>query len=184
MPRTGRPIVEGQMMPAEREALHEEVLANRPAHVLEVGCWRGGGSTYQIATALKKLGGGKLHTCETDKETIDRAYGAFQQTDLWPLVDFHPLPSHVLIQNLLAKGVIPNFIFFDGPEDPNVAMQDFQTLDAVVPSGTIFSMHDWLHDLSTKQKLLKPYLEGLATWKIYRLLVLPVSVGLVFARKL
>ena len=59
----------GQMMPQERKFLFDAVFECKPKTVLEVGTWRGGGSTLQIIQALNMFGGiGTLHICETNIE--------------------------------------------------------------------------------------------------------------------
>ena len=59
----------GQMMPQERKFLFDAVFECKLKTVLEVGTWRGGGSTLQIIQALNMFGGiGTLHICETNIE--------------------------------------------------------------------------------------------------------------------
>jgi hypothetical protein len=45
--------MDGQLTIEERKFLHTTVLAEKPSLVFEIGTWKGGGSTWQIATALK-----------------------------------------------------------------------------------------------------------------------------------
>ena len=175
--------MEGQMMPDERAALMQEVVTHKPHCVLEVGTWKGGGSTYHIAAALVKNKRGHLYTCEVNPDFYHEAVRNLTDAGLGKHISFHLKPSGDLIQDMLRNANVPDFMFFDGGEDPQSALDDFVALDQHVKSGCIFSMHDWLHDLSIKQRLLKPYLEGLATWEIYKVLTPPNSVGLVFARK-
>src|SRR5690242_3573 len=98
---------EGQLWPAERAALHEEVRARRPSLVLEVGTWYGGGSTAQIVGALARNGHGHLHSCEVDKEAYDRASVFYPPGDT--PVTLHFLHSSKLIERLIAAGTVPDF---------------------------------------------------------------------------
>lgn len=176
--------LEGQLMPAERAVLYEEIRKNAPALVLEIGTWKGGGSTYQITSALAANGSGHLHTCEINQEFHNLAKQIYHNTDLNKYVTLHLKPSTQLIKELIDANTIPNFLFFDGPDIPRLSLSDFQLLESHLPAGAIFSMHDWEHDLASKQILIKPYLERSSRWDIYRVLHWPDSVGLVFARKL
>jgi hypothetical protein len=90
-----------------------------------------------------------------------------------------------------------NFIFFDGPEDPNVALNDFKVLEEYVKFGTVFSMHDWCittrkydNGISTKSLFLKPYIENSNSWVLIdeffgeKYIDGEESVGLCFYKKI
>lgn len=210
--------MEGQMWPEERALLYTAVMECNPTITLEVGTWKGGGSTLQIATALQQLSkpkvvcdhttntpdiiannelraivsmkNGILHTCEVNEDFYAEAVRGFANSSLSEHIVFHNIPSTDLIKQLIVTKQIPQFVFFDGPEDPELNINDFKLLDEHLPIGTYFCMHDW--DLgiradglsSTKAQLLRPYLEQLPTWKILRTLTAPVSVGIVVAKKI
>lgn len=175
---------EGQLLPAERERLHDEILNATPNVVFEVGTWYGGGSTLQITSALQKIKNGTLITCEPSVEHFNVASSYYKGRGLSDFCQVLNMPSSEAIEWLLREFGPPDFIFFDGGEDPEVALNDFKRLDECVQSGTIFMMHDWLHDISQKQIKIKPYLEQLDTWFIDYVMKPPASVGLVKAFKL
>ncbi len=63
--------------------------------------------------------------------------------------------------------------FLTGPEDPNVALDDFKKIDKFLDVNTVFSMHDWClskrkfdNGFSTKAELIKPYINSLTNWKL------------------
>lgn len=186
--------MEGQMLPAERQFLYDCVTAARPQLVLEVGTWKGGGSTWQIANAVLQLrtagSRAQFHTCEPDPELFQEAFAIYAGSPWNEFVRCHELPSTRLITRLSNVGLHPDFVFFDGPEDEDTALNDFRALDPVLRVGTKFMMHDWdlgirvdgLH--STKAVKIRPYLEKLPTWRIVRALTAPDSVGLVLAEKI
>jgi predicted O-methyltransferase YrrM len=176
--------VEGQMLPLERRQLHWTVIDRQPRLALEVGTWKGGGSTLQIVTALVANGGGHLHTCEPDKAFHEQACSVFRGGLLERYVTLHNKPSGEVIRELLAAGQVPDFLFFDGPEDPQVALDDINALSPYLPAGTTLMMHDWLSPESVKQRLIKPYLANSEEWCITNVLGPPHSVGLVTAVKL
>ncbi len=61
---------------------------------------------------------------------------------------------------------------FDGPEDPNTALNDIIYLEEHLPNDTYFSMHDW--DLnrsydkgqSTKAVKIREYMEKSSNWEL------------------
>ena len=72
---------------------------------------------------------------------------------------------------MLNKNIIPNFVFFDGPEEPEVALNDFKLLENSLPVGAFFSMHDWCTNVrkydsetSTKALYLKDYINSFDNW--------------------
>lgn len=191
--------MEGQMWPEERKLLHNAVLDCKPAVVLEVGTWKGGGSTLQITSALLKNASqsdtptsGVLHTCELDSSLYEEAKRNYDGIPESNHVKFYNQSSDQLIGHLIENGEAEKlgFIFFDGPEDPDVSINDFMTLDKYLQIGTFFCMHDWDPMLgpdgprSTKALRLRPYLENLGTWETIKTLTYPDSVGIVLAKKI
>lgn len=175
---------DGQMLHDERVALHEAVLRRRPRTVFEVGTWCGGGSTYQIVSALQKIGSGHLTTCEIDQKLFAEAHAFYSSPELSRFCTVHNRYAHELLLETIEAAGPPDLAFFDGSEDPHDALYDFQLLDRHAKSGTVLLVHDWLPHRSAKANLLRPYLEKLETWKILRVLMPPISVGLVEAVKL
>ena len=184
--------MEGQMLPEERKFLYNAVINCKPKLVLEIGTWKGGGSTFQIASAIHENNNdGRLYTCELDKDLYDSAVNNFLMSPLNKIINFYNIPSTELIHKLIESNNMKDFdfIFFDGPEDPQLNLDDFKLLDNHILPGTYFCMHDWDLGLrvdgliSTKAKLLRPYLEQSQKWKIIDSLTYPISVGLVLAMK-
>lgn len=171
----------GQLYDCERLALHNAVLRCKPMFAFEVGTWYGGGSTLQIANALRKNGRGKLVTCEPDFNKFSVASDFYDDDDV--VIVYNSRACDILSDVCLLYGP-PSFIFFDGSEEPQESLDDFMFLDGVVGSGTVFMMHDWITPKSHKADLLRPYLENLKSWRITNVLMPPASVGLVEAIKL
>ena len=177
----------GQLLPQERSLLFDTVLKAQPKLVLEIGTWKGGGSTYQIASALFSTFSGVLHTCEVDPEFFAEAAEIYN-TDKWRNIVFcHNIPSTQLINQLIANNTIPDFIFEDGPEDPALNIADLLLLEPHLKKGTIFAAHDWDLDLrvdggiSIKSQLIRPYIENSPKWRIVEYITKPISVGMVVA---
>jgi len=184
--------MEGQLWPQERAMLHQTILTLKPELALEIGTWKGGGSTYQIADALVKNGKGLLITCEPDPELFAIAKNTYEvelagKMPVQLVNDY----SHNLINHLVNHGRIPDFVLMDGPEDPNVCLNDLKALENLMKPGSIVAFHDW--DLgvradglvSTKSEFVRPYIEGSKEkWVSIGVLTAPVSVGFSVWRRL
>lgn len=183
--------MEGQLWPNERLLLHKVVSDLKPKIALEIGTWKGGGSTFQIASALQEIGGGILTTCEPDVEMYSIAF------DLYTNILSNRLPvrlkneySHNVISEMIRCNEIPDFVLMDGPEDPNVCLNDLKSLEDLMITGAIVAFHDW--DLgvradgliSTKSALVRPYIEQSTKWKLEHRLTAPESVGFAVYKKL
>lgn len=173
----------GQLWPAERQLLFDAVIEKKPKVVLEVGAWKGAGSTLIIATALKRLSQGHLFTCEPDHGLFETANKLFSDPSWHPFITLINGTSKETIDYLKIIQAVPDLIFFDGPEDPQVALDDFQALESYVQSRCFFLQHDWENKESKKVALIKPYLEAHKDWSIRTVLRPPESVGLVLAVK-
>jgi len=180
--------MQGQLKPRERQSLYEWVKKSQPKVVLEVGTWKGGGSTWQIANAIRDANvGGHLTTCEVDPILYTEAKKIFN-TDHWrPHVTCLLKPSTEVIPTLN-----PDFAFFDGPNDADLSLSDFKLLETRMASGSWFACHDWdriEHNdgerivVAEKCVKLRPYLEKHTGWRILQTLTEPISVGLVLAEK-
>lgn len=178
------PLPAGQLFDCERVMLHEAVLRKRPLMSIEIGTWRGGGSTYQIVSALQKLGCGHLYTCDINPEYVAEARSFYGQEQFIKYCTPTLMQSTEFIKSILEEFGSPDFVFFDGSECPNESLVDFKMLENWLVSGAVFMMHDWLTPESHKADLLRPYLEAHTGWRIVSVLRPPDSVGLVEAVKI
>jgi len=150
----------GEMTIFERKKLYNYIVENKPNIVLECGSGVGA-STYIIVNALSKKG--KIYSCDPERKPN------FLDNKLF----FSSITSCQMIDDLIKSNIYPDFIFFDEPEDPNIALNDFIELDKYIKIDTIFAMHDWCtnkrkydNGFSTKAKFIKPYINTLSTWKL------------------
>lgn len=156
----------GEMLPVERLRLYQWMTEYSPKVVLEVGTGVGG-STFYISEALRR-NGGVLHTCDPLRRPPEDFLNRFRET-----LHYHPLRSDELIARLQLDGVVPDFLFFDGPEIPDLALQDIQRLESWIKPGCLFAMHDWEQVggankkiVSIKAQRVRPYFEQSKRWKL------------------
>lgn len=157
----------GELLPYERYKLYDYVKRLKPAVILELGTGVGG-STYYMTSALKENNKGVIYTCDPFKGPSDIFLQRFEG-----ILFYEKKLSDVFINELIVNGIIPDFIFFDGPELPEIALNDFKLIENHLKAGTIFSMHDWDENeraydcgLSIKAKFIKPYLYSNESWEL------------------
>jgi len=174
---------EGQLNSAERSLILETVTSLLPKNpvCLEVGTYKGGGSTLHILKALA-LGDGILFGIEASKAIYQemKASLLFHQPELCrrfvPVCGF----SQQVIPSLVDAGRLPkvNFAFLDGGNNPIEQIEEFFILDPLMPIGSVLMSHD---AFLRKGKFLRRVLPLLDHWKIE---ILPISTeGLLVATK-
>ena len=176
----------GQLLPAERTALHQTVLQMKPEICVEIGTWKGAGSTLQIVSALDINQKGFLHTCEPDSamHKIATEYYATTGQQFLPRLTLHKKTSTELIKDLISKKIKVDFFFADGPEDPDLAVQDFKMIEPLMAPGSVFAAHDWLNEESVKVSKLKNVIGKSDKWMLYNIITPPASVGLAFFKRI
>jgi hypothetical protein len=157
----------GEMLPFERFKLYNWILEAKPKIVFEVGTGDGGGSTYYIAEAIKKLNNdGVIYTCDPIRIINENILKNFDN------IKYFQKNSNQMIKQLIENSIIPDFIMFDGPENPEIAYDDIKFLENHIKNGTYFSMHDWdffrPYDKgnSTKSIKIRKYFEQSENWHL------------------
>jgi predicted O-methyltransferase YrrM len=149
-----RDSLQGQMKPEERKAMYDLVVANECLRILEIGTWKGGGSTYILACAALEYGG-HIDTIEADKGLHDAAVKLFDErmAILRPRVTFHLGLSHKMIPGLLKEGKF-NFVLFDGAEDADQTVREYDLLNKSLDINSFIACHDWKTHKMAKLKLV------------------------------
>lgn len=162
---TDNPYKNAEMMPLERLKLFTWVSDIKPRKILEVGTGYGSSTSY-MAEASKVHG----FPCEIF------ACDPFVEPELvffenYPFVKYHKMLSSDLISKIIKDGVFIDFIFFDGAEIPELALNDILILEKYIKDGTYFSMHDWEYTprgfdgaTSVKAQMIRPHIENSGNW--------------------
>lgn len=156
-----------EMLPFERMKLYtwvSEIV--KPTNAIDLGCGCGGG-TYYISKGMKKCGSkGKVYSCDPGRGPSSEFLS--EQDN----VDYRKVYSNELISDLISDCIKIDYLFFDGPEDPDVAIEDIKVLEEYIQPGCYFSMHDWeiekrMFDnaISIKAAKIRPYMESNPLWE-------------------
>src|SRR4051812_48058686 len=129
----------GQLFPAERQLLHDAVIARKPELALEIGTWRGAGSTLAICRALEKNKRGHLHTCEIDQGHHNLAKEVYEKVCPWlsSYVTLHLSDSRSMLDFLFARNLVPELTFLDGSENPDETRDDTLRLEEKMAAGGV-----------------------------------------------
>jgi predicted O-methyltransferase YrrM len=155
---------QGQMMPKERALVRETVLRARPRICVELGTWRGGGSTYQIASALAQNGdGGLLYTYEPDPECLQAAVDNYRREapHLLPYIRFHRDDFLAGIERGDLDRI--DFALLDGPDDAEYTRTVLQALTTRLAPGAFVVLHDWHVE---KCRLVRDYVAASDRWVV------------------
>ena len=154
----------GQLWLEDRKWLFETVRDLRPALAVETGTWKGGGSTFFIASALYYNGTGVLVTVENNEgmHNIAKHLYATRWPFLLPHVKFVLGDSVSTLPATLADAPL-DFIFLDGDQDAEKTRAECLLLTPRLRVGGILMAHDWY---AGKADAIKCYLENNPDWKL------------------
>lgn len=159
--------MEGQLNAEERAIITRWVNDLKPERTLEVGTWKGGGSTLHILKALEANGKGHLWGIEATRSIYDEmianigSAGEALKARFTPVFGF----SQQVIPGFLAeqgKDTQLGVVFLDGGDNPMEQIEEFQLLRDSVPVGGVVLSHD---AKLRKGKWLVPYLRAHDNWE-------------------
>ena len=142
-------IIEGQLNPLERAQISSALLelGRKDLICLEVGTYKGGGSTLQILAVLAKTGG-TLFGIEASPTVFREMRAALLEQEPDLCRRFHPILgfSQEQIPALIQSGQLPkvDLVFLDGGNNPKEQIQEFRLLDPLLPIGGTLMSHDAL----------------------------------------
>ncbi len=159
--------MEGQLNTKEREIITRWVKDLKPERTLEVGTWKGGGSTLHFLKALHENGTGHLWGIEASQGIYDEMIENITSAGNELVARFTPIFG-------LSQQVIPEFlnkqgknakigvIFLDGGDNPMEQVEEFQLVRDRIPVGGVLLSHD---AKLRKGKWLVPYLMAHDNWE-------------------
>jgi predicted O-methyltransferase YrrM len=160
--------IPGQLNEVERKIIRSHVRSLESANILvEVGTWKGGGSTLSILEELKDRNSGHLLGIEAAPE-IYQEMTANLQTALpdalqWftPVFGFSQKVLPALLGGQLANQEI-DLVFLDGGDNPREQIDEFNMLAPRIRTGGVLMSHDANF---RKGKWLVPYVRALDNWQ-------------------
>lgn len=160
--------IPGQLNDAERNIIRTWLRSlSRIQNVVEVGTWKGGGSTLHILEELQKLQAGHLWGIEADAGIYAEMLENLRKAVPEGLCYFTPLFgfSQKVLPRLLAEKIKAeeiNLVFLDGGDSPREQIDEFNMLAPHIPVGGILLSHD---AKLRKGKFLVPYVTALDNWQ-------------------
>lgn len=135
----------GQLWVTDRRWIWETVRELQPRVAVETGTWKGGGSTFFIASAMQKNGFGILNTVEANYDLhleATRNYGIYGKwRHLHDYVHFYHGDSLAVYREALIDEEV-DFVFLDG-DGGSAASREFLLLAPKVRKGGVVMVHDW-----------------------------------------
>lgn len=157
--------IESQLHPLEKQILGRRVDASRNPTILEIGTYKGGGSTLTFLKALKRKSSGRLIGIEADPDVFVEMKANITSVDPGYFAFFEPVSgfSQRVIPGLLTKYPRFDLAFLDGGNNPREQIEEFELLkDAIPVGGFLFS-----HDANLRKgNWLVPYLTELDNWRV------------------
>lgn len=129
----------GQMSVEERKVLYNIAINKRPKTVVDVGTWRGNGSTYILASAVKRNGNGHVYTIEADASLCYIAGRNIENNRLIDYVTIVNLDSVKAIEIIIPMVNVIDFLMLDG----NKSFDDFNASYKALSKKAIVACHDW-----------------------------------------
>lgn len=157
--------IESQLRVEEKDILRARVDAMTTPTVLEIGTYKGGGSTLTFLEAIKRKNSGRLIGIEADPDVFAEMKANITSVDSGYFAFFEPISgySQRVIPGLLTKYPRFDLAFLDGGNNPREQIEEFELLkDAIPVGGFLFS-----HDANLRKgHWLVPYLNELDNWRV------------------
>lgn len=157
--------IESQLHIVEKQILSARVGSISNPTILEIGTYKGGGSTLTFLEALKRKESGKLIGVEADPDVFAEMKANIASVDPGYFTFFEAISglSQQVIPNLLKKYPRFDLAFLDGGNNPREQIEEFDLLNEAIPVGGFLFSHD---ANLRKGHWLVPYISELDNWKV------------------
>jgi hypothetical protein len=127
------------LVSAVSQALLFTVIRNQqPAHVVEIGTFRGG-TTEAMSRAVLANGSGAIHTIGPFDVQLFPPVFSHWPAGLRAAVSFYPVDSMAFFMEMERRRIRPGLVFVDGNHDYEFALFDIQcAARRLIPRGFIF----------------------------------------------
>lgn len=129
----------GQMSVEERKILYNIAIEKKPKIIVDVGTWKGNGSTYILASAVKANGKGHVYTIEQDAEMCKTAVKNYGTSELKMHISFINRDSAEAISWIGLKLKRIDLLMLDG----NRSYDDYKAAFSWFFEGAVVACHDW-----------------------------------------
>jgi predicted O-methyltransferase YrrM len=156
--------IESQLSPSEKAILKQAVEAFASPRILEIGTYKGGGSTLAFLESIKSKGNGSLIGVEASAEVFSEMKANIESVDPDYFRFFEAIEgfSQQVIPEILTKVSAFDIVFLDGGNNPREQIEEFELIkDAIPVGGYLFS-----HDANLRKgRWFVPYLLELDNWR-------------------
>ena len=172
----GSKFLLGQMSIEERKALYQTIVDEKPRQCFEIGTYTGGGSTFFLASGFAKNGTGTVVTLENSEHHYNKAKNYYAKKI--PQINKHVSFVFGSTTDALTQYILPDkkvdCVFFDGAEDGQQTVEQYQFFQPYFKKGSIIMFHDWNTE---KTRIVRPLILNDTKWKKLIELNPPVSLG-------
>jgi predicted O-methyltransferase YrrM len=156
--------IESQLSPSEKAILKQAVEAFTSPRILEIGTYKGGGSTLAFLEAIKCRGNGSLIGVEASAAVFSEMKANIESVDPDYFRYFEAIEgfSQQVIPEILTRVSAFDIVFLDGGNNPREQIEEFELIKNAIPvRGYLFS-----HDANLRKgRWFVPYLLELDNWQ-------------------
>lgn len=156
--------IESQLSTSEKAILRRAVEAFDSPRILEIGTYKGGGSTLTFLEAIKSRGRGSLIGVEASAAIFSEMKANIEAADPDYLRFFEAIEgfSQQVIPEILTKVSAFDIVFLDGGNNPREQVEEFELIKDAIPVGGYLFSHD--ANLRKGQWFI-PYILELDNWR-------------------
>jgi predicted O-methyltransferase YrrM len=156
--------IESQLSSSEKAILRQAVEKFASPRILEIGTYKGGGSTLTFLEALKSKDCGRLIGVEASAEVFAEMKANIESVDADYSRFFEAIEgfSQQVIPKILTGISTLDIVFLDGGNNPREQIEEFELIKNSIPVGGYLFSHD---ANLRKGQWFVPYILALDNWR-------------------